>query len=326
MKNGYPRCDVFLLPRPLSSLQCSAVSVRFFINLGIRALADSIVEKYGRPGQKAMLFPSKSIASRCLEFIKKTQSTAVVSAETLGCNEEDPHILDLIIFDSDSPRLDEKNAVTAVTAVLYPTETISIAARFWQHTGDGISSRRGEFLQQLFAEGRLKRRLKPPSDRLETKAAPKGPKRYQKGGPKESQPSGSLPRGSAIVVSSGINKDDLDFFQYVEERFGRNLGNLHAKNAKLAIRRRIAGKLEANIELSEALAEMNYSKEGNGGRGISEQDVFLFPTGMSSICNSHRTLMKARKPLKSIMFGYYVIIVTVYIPFLTLLGFPTLTL
>ncbi|KAK4959517.1 hypothetical protein LTR28_005317, partial [Elasticomyces elasticus] len=41
--------------------------------------------------------------------------------------------------------------------------------------------------------------------------------------------------------------------QFVEERFGRNLNVAFAAEAKLAIRRRIAGSLTANVDLPEAM-------------------------------------------------------------------------
>lgn len=40
-------------------------------------------------------------------------------------------------------------------AVIYPAENFSIAKSFWQHTGEGISSRRAEFHREFFNDGNL---------------------------------------------------------------------------------------------------------------------------------------------------------------------------
>jgi cystathionine gamma-synthase len=101
--------------------------------------------------------------------------------------------------------------------------------------------------------------------------------------------------------SNGGLRDGVEYGQFIEERFGRNLSTSLADQAKLAVRRRIAGVLTADVELSEAL-----EKQTGEGRiaGISESDVFIFPTGMSSIFNAHQMLLAARGPMKSICFGF----------------------
>jgi cystathionine gamma-synthase len=37
--------------------------------------------------------------------------------------------------------------------------------------------------------------------------------------------------------------------------------------------------------------------------GFSEDDVYLYPTGMSAIFNTHRNLLKAKGELKAVVFG-----------------------
>jgi len=92
--------------------------------------------------------------------------------------------------------------------------------------------------------------------------------------------------------------------QFVEERFGRNLDTKLAANAKLAIRRRIAGALTADVDLSEALERTVATGQEREVHGMSVDDVYLYSSGMSAIFNSHRTFMECRGPLKSICFGF----------------------
>lgn len=94
-----------------------------------------------------------------------------------------------------------------------------------------------------------------------------------------------------------------DCSAYVEERFGRNLSVELADSAKLAIRRRIAGSL---IEPSDELTTtVNSSSENvRSVKGFSEKDVYLYPTGMSSIFNAHQLLLAAFGEGKMVCFGY----------------------
>jgi cystathionine gamma-synthase len=107
-------------------------------------------------------------------------------------------------------------------------------------------------------------------------------------------------------LNSSTEGEVQDPVQFVEERFGRNLNITMTNNAKLAIRRRIAGSLTADVGLTEALALDMEAATTRNVPGLSEDDVYLYPTGMSSIFNSHRNIMKAKGPLKAVVFGYVV--------------------
>lgn len=82
-----------------------------------------------------------------------------------------------------------------------------------------------------------------------------------------------------------------DHSLYVEQRYGRNLPTGSAAVAKQALRRRIAGVLDAD--------------ETSDGRKVGEDDVWLFPTGMSAIYNAHLACLAAWKgqEKKSSCFG-----------------------
>ncbi|KAI9822923.1 MAG: hypothetical protein M1832_002948 [Thelocarpon impressellum] len=112
-------------------------------------------------------------------------------------------------------------------------------------------------------------------------------------------------------VNGHVNGDTNDEFdgqedclQFIEERFGRNLSPSLAANAKLAIRRRIAGSLRLDVELEEAMKSSTLSGDTRRVEGFSADDVYLHPTGMSSIFNTHRVMMAARGPLQSVCFGF----------------------
>lgn len=132
------------------------------------------------------------------------------------------------------------------TVVFFPESAYPLAKAYWQHSGEGISSRMAEFCIGKFPDCSI--------DEDETQDKSKEP---------------SL---------------------FLEERFGRNLDISFVRNAEKALKRRIA----------------NHINSGNGtNTGISEDNVYLYPTGMASIFNAHRIVMEvADKNLKSVCFGF----------------------
>ena len=252
------------------------------------------MDQYGHADQRALLFSSVAVALQCRDFVRRNR--APKGKEEKSAIVRDLDILDLVLRDPNDPLYDGNDSTTAVAAILFPSSLFKIAAKFWQHSGEGISSRKSEFFYKAFEEGRLQ-------PRSNLNGTLKGPKRYQrKASIKSVLSNGSAEAEYAINHEGKLKLDGLDYVRFVEERFGRNLDIISASTAKLAIRRRIAGKVAENVDC----VEDPVSTDGLGcgsARGVSEDDIYLFPSGMSSIYNTHRMLMKARGELKSIMFG-----------------------
>lgn len=195
-----------------------------------------------------------------------------------------------------------------LSAIIFPRTHTAVGKTFWQHSGDGISSRRADFCHQAFRDGLLSTTINPQSSFEQSlgrnTSLLKGPKRYQREkatnvlqGRLQSSPNET----SGYKTTSGMERREQ--VRFVEERFGRNLDYSLAMNAKLAIRRRIAGALTADVELEEALELTEPAPPGRQVHGFSEQDVYLYPTGMSSIFNIHRVCLSCLGNLKSICFG-----------------------
>lgn len=229
-----------------------------------------------------MLFPTHATASRCQEFFLR---------QAPDLNQSNVRILDFVPA-AEQARSEELAMISPkVSAILFPQVRFGIAKQFWQHSGDGVSSRRAEYCYHLFDKGVL---IESPTLNQPARVC-KGPKRYRK---------------TTSIDLSGV-KDPIDSAgevqdptQFVEERFGRNLDLSMTKNAKLAIRRRIAGSLTADVALSEALTLAKDTSMTRQVANFSEDDVYLYPTGMSSIFNTHRNLLRAKGPLKAIVYGY----------------------
>jgi cystathionine gamma-synthase len=191
-----------------------------------------------------------------------------------------------------------------ICAVLGSQEAFPFLKQYWQHTGDGVSSRRAEFCHALFKDGLLR------LDDGTTTPAPaspkpcKGPKRYQRPSSLDVTRATPSPKPSPDR-DSGAGPDIQETFRFLEERFGRNLDVSLVQPAKSAIRRRIAGALRSDSEPTAAPPpEHEMESNSRGVVNLKEDDVYLFPCGMSAIFHSHRALLAARGSLKSVNFGF----------------------
>src|SRR5204862_171212 len=96
---------------------------------------------------------------------------------------------------------------------------------------------------------------------------------------------------------------EFDLTSHLEERFGRNLDLTLVGPAKSAIKRRIAGALRTDIDLSTgSMPNMEPNSRGIGN--LKEDDVLLYPCGMNAIFNVHRVLLSVRGCGRSIIFGF----------------------
>lgn len=267
---------------------------RFFIHKTIQAFAEDIVARFGKPTQRAMLFPTKKTAQRCLQFIKDKAPADLLA---------DLEVLHLVLDVSKESSEALQTVRPAVSAVLYTAEAFPVAKQYWQHSGDGVSSRRAEFCHGLLTDGLLV--LEAPRSPRESYQKCRGPRRYQQ------RPSSidATANGHASFkgqAKNGTAEEDtteaLESSRFLEERFGRNLSVSLVANAKSAIRRRIAGTLTETIDLTAVLPSMQ--SDARGVTNFREDDVYLFPCGMNAIFTAHQTLLKAREPCKSVNFGF----------------------
>lgn len=289
MKTGYPRSVIQSMPFHFTTLKM--LHRRFFIHKSIDAFAEAIVQRHGFPTKRAFLFPSYAVSARCVEFLRdQVPSLAARSVR----------IVDLYLNVGVPDGAGSPNTASAkpiVSAVLIPPDHAKIAKIFWQHSGDGISSRRAEFCHKAFNGGHLAANavVNDKTDSHNITSLSRGPRRYQK------KDSVDMSSRTTSDITGGL--DGKDSVQFVEERFGRNLDVSLAANAKLAIRRRIAGALTANVDLHEALEMPKPPTLKAQVEGFSEDDVYLHPCGMSSIFNTHRTMMSCKGARKSISYG-----------------------
>ena len=200
----------------------------------------------------------------------------------------------------------------------------SIAKAFWQHTGDGICSRMADralaFLGETPAGARSPT---PPTDRPVFKHVQSSRNRhYARATPiTPTTPSSSstptIPSAPKTVLpeTSGapVAEENLtaDLSTYLEERYGRNLPLFNANLAKQALKRRIAGGLLPSDEDYGKVQDMARGSSDAGKNPVREEDVYLYPGGMSAIWHAHDICRKARrakgeKEGKSVCYGWVV--------------------
>ncbi|KAF3058982.1 hypothetical protein CFAM422_011787 [Trichoderma lentiforme] len=283
---GYEEGDAQVVSRMVTGYP------RFFIHKSIQAFAQDILTAYGRAGQKAMLFATAAAGQRCLEFMRQ-RVTPQISKQIFVVN------LALDTSKDLSPLL--KKLGPTISGVIFPEESFPVAKEYWQHTGDGVSSRRAEFSHELFKLGQLIPINEQQYHHAVLEKPVRGPKRYSRanstGGPNAAGSENKAP-------STSENPDEArESFHFLEERFGRNLNLTQVARAKSAIRRRIAGSLAGDADMNDE-AETNSEANTRGIESLDETDVLLYPCGMNAIFNAHRALVAALGSYKSINFGF----------------------
>lgn len=273
---------------------------RFFIHKSTQAFGRDIVAKYGTANQQAMLFPTKKIANRCLEFIREKAPHSILA---------DLDVVHLSLDPAKKIPSTLQSASPSISAILFSPDVFPFAKQYWQHTGDGVSSRRAEFCHGLFKENILVLDQNVSSPRLQNKLC-RGPRRYQRASMEDHSNGFNGAHHThhypvtADSPTDSDNTDTLETSRFLEERYGRNLDLSLVPNAKSAIRRRIAGVLTTDIDLESTTALPTMSSHARGISNLQEEDIYLVPCGMNAIFTTHQTLLKARGPLKSINFGF----------------------
>lgn len=287
MKTGYPRYVTLMFNK-----QVTLFRGRFFIHKSIQRFAEAIVAKYGHADDKAILFPSRSAAVRCVNFFH---------SQVRDLHSSKLRIVDLVPNPQRQHSRYSKFVSPCISAVTFPQEYFAVAKAFWQHTGEGISSRRAEYCHQALNEGELEE----SQDLSEESRMCKGPKRYQKKHSVDSvQVSTTTSEANGLQARANGDAENLDHNRYVEERFGRNLEVSFAADAKHAICRRIAGTLTSVADITEALESAKDKERTRDVDEFSEGDIYLYPCGMNAIFNTHRSLLAAGGLRKSICYGF----------------------
>ncbi|RDB27977.1 putative cystathionine gamma-synthase [Hypsizygus marmoreus] len=283
---------------------------RFFIHLSIQKLARIFEQKYGTNSERCMLFATHRVADQCRSFMQ-TRSIHARLISLLICP-EDKENGRIIERDTRSQQTDCTSTESAnLHIVLFPSDAFPVAKEFWQHSGMGISSRRAEHCLSMLPEELTKSGTSSPTSSSSRFPVKKGNKHYSVKGSAHPVSPPLSPFASSPFQKSQVPEElDPDQNVYLEERYGRNLPLAFAASAKRALRRRVAGVLIRDIAFDcqgEPCAGDKNLVVGPSSRGVadvSENDVYLFPTGMAAIWNAHDIASSVRPAAKSVCFGF----------------------
>ncbi|RLV93096.1 hypothetical protein JA1_002720 [Spathaspora sp. JA1] len=263
---------------------------RFFIHPIIQDLAQRVEHKYGRDGERCMIFPSYKVAKRCREFIKSKTKNNKVNIRVLQLCTPAP------VSD------EEKSTIIAsnIGVVFFPACEYPLAKNYWQHSGEGISSRMGEYiLKELFEN----ERNGSAGGRRTISRSSNGNMKSELQSQKIQSRSPSIAAARGGSQSNGTSNGevvDKEFSTFIEQKYGRVLDLMFTQGAKSALRRRIGGKVDKS---KNQIEEMEKARRG---KFLSETDVYLFPSGMASIFFAHYSLLQTspEPKKKSVCFGF----------------------
>ncbi|CAG8478421.1 3782_t:CDS:2 [Racocetra persica] len=264
---------------------------RFFINKQVEKLMSICEEKFAKPSESCLLFPNRKATEHCRTYLRR-----YFESNNPACF----RLAEITIVTPDQSKSLTQGNVT-LHIIFFPKEAFSVAKSFWQHTGDGISSRLAEFALNIL-QAKSNEQYTKNLYEVSTKRA-SFCKRYSNIQTSYSRNLDCEPKGTLFTDITSINDSFVEQNFYVEERYGRNLPMSFAEKAKLELRRRIASslKIEENKDRLDNIISSSVDLSVLTERlvkDVTENEVFLFPSGMSSIFHAHRFLLTAFPPRK----------------------------
>ena len=227
-------------------------------------LAGICEQRFGAIGERCLLFPTSTVANHCRAFIVQQATKEDVELSV--------RIAQFLLH----PEGKDRKLGAELHIVLFPADKYQYARPFWQHTGLGISSRYAEHCLSLLPE-----EVAPASPTTYTE--PKSP-HLCRSVKEESEPPSVAPE---------------------EECYGRDISQDAVVSAKRTIRRRIAGAFSRDGPTDRDAVGSTSSElqPGTHDLGVTEDDVYLYPSGMAAIWSAHQMISTVRPAAKRVVFG-----------------------
>ncbi|KAL6946947.1 hypothetical protein ACO0QE_001803 [Hanseniaspora vineae] len=192
---------------------------RFFIHLYIKKLCSLILTKFSRNDsvEQCLIFSSYNVAKRCREYIKvKRPSTSTYPIRILQLSSEKPNSLDESRYKQECK----------VSTVFVHKDDFKYLKEYWQHAGEGISSRVAEYmLRNLFDIDDQTLQSISHEHALQTSQT-------------------STERKTSTIKTMEKEKEGTTTStSYIEQRFGRAMDMSMGEYAKKLIKKRIAMKV-----------------------------------------------------------------------------------
>ncbi|KAJ3216816.1 hypothetical protein HDU67_008902 [Dinochytrium kinnereticum] len=270
---------------------------RFVYHPSVKQLFTECEAKFAKTFERCLVFPSRRCASECRDFIKRLSPSLAPQTDLdvlTICNTV--RIAEFTLMQqhsATSPKASDPIAhlisgPVVLFIVLFDQRLARVAKQFWQHSGEGISTRFAVFCLNIIAKNR--RSIEFSGTSPDSWSAQK----YLQF-PNNADDQKFVQEHARRVAS----ESEMDVF--VEERYGRNLDLRMVQHAQTVLKKRIAGLLgDEGSQTSPASSVPQFRNMD----ALTEAEVFLFPCGMSAIYNAHRAILHMRPNKQTAQFGF----------------------
>ncbi|GAA5851328.1 hypothetical protein JCM8547_004208 [Rhodosporidiobolus lusitaniae] len=124
---------------------------RFYIHHRIQRLADLATARFGQPDELCILLPTETTALGCSAFLS-SRSPPVPSRVVPWAIQSSAASSPSSFTQLDDPEHAARSRTVTIRACFFPTADFSAGKQYWQHTGEGISSRVAERCLILLGE------------------------------------------------------------------------------------------------------------------------------------------------------------------------------
>ncbi|KAJ3030361.1 UNVERIFIED_CONTAM: hypothetical protein HDU68_009286 [Siphonaria sp. JEL0065] len=266
---------------------------RFVYHPLVKQVFEHFQKKFGRAGEKCIVFPSNRTINECRQFMK-----SFILKPNSGYDAKLAKAIRIAefavqpIFQESSPAAADPSAThrqdnVFIYSLLFPEVAAPVAKMYWQHTGEGISSRFAEYCLKVLGSNNESVKfftgVSANTDRFQTP--------------------GYRIQDQEAHLNQADGAESTASQMFVEERFGRNLDLSFALQAKVMLRQRIAGVVADSVDVNDEKPVV-HSESVRELKGLNEEHVLLFPTGMSAIYNAFRVIQRLKPNLKTVQFGF----------------------
>ncbi|KIO34442.1 hypothetical protein M407DRAFT_218652 [Tulasnella calospora MUT 4182] len=266
---------------------------RFMIHPSVQLLARICEDMFGNPGERCMLLSSAKLADAMRSFLLTHSPSPIVvriAQHVLPPSAPDTHNTPETRHHDQSSGNHESRPQQPLELhiVFFPAESFKLAKLCWKYTGHGISSRRADKCLELLGTQSLDPARGLPTST--TNSRPQTPNNSSPGGSVESLPDIQSENQTMMLVQ--CHEEPLPYDE-----------------ARLVLQRRIARALEGDFSSASGAPPSVLESNGSGTRILSDDDVYLYLTGMNAIWHAHQLILQTTEKMgkvagKSICFGF----------------------
>lgn len=217
----------------------------------------------GDDSPPVLLFMRRRPADACRDYITAARIPPSLGI-AINTADDAVRVVELDVGDG-TPQSIDVTSIATLYVVVFPHALAAVAKQFWQHAGEGLSSRAAEFVLERVGVAVA------ATTATNAKVAPVA----------------TTTTGTAVLASATATATS-DTAIYVEERFGRNMERSQGALAKAIIKERLG-----EAFYGEAMTTMSSTSSASTHSPRDDYPIWLYPSGMSAIYNAHRLVREA---------------------------------